>query len=61
MIELWFGTTSSYPEDGLACASPAEIFNALFKRTKLALREEPCTKLKIRKEKVIYTKLLTQP
>ena len=40
MIELWFGTTSSYPDDGLACASPAEILNALFKRTKLALREE---------------------
>jgi hypothetical protein len=44
MINLWFGTdsTNPYPANGEICASPAEIFNAHFKRTKLALREELC-------------------
>lgn len=44
MINLWFGTdsTNPYPADGAPSASPVEIFNAHFKRTKLALLEELC-------------------
>ena len=42
MINLHFGTTSSYPDDGAASAFPTEIFYAHFKRMKLALREELC-------------------